>query len=193
MQKLFEFLRKLNTPLAYAIALIIIGALFILLPSAVLDILILLFGVLLILFSLIRITIYVSDKRGGVISFELLTDILLGICGVALTSMQSGVTHLICRVLGLIISLYALAKLLRHSKTVQIRDRRFWLTAAVYIALVVVGLWLGFFPLWPKVMAGIAALILAGKFIHDYIETKRDAHGKMENGVFYTDDFEDKT
>lgn len=193
MQKLFEFLKKLNTYPVYVTTLIIFGALFILLPSAVLDILILVLGVLVILFALVRITITVSDNKRGTVSIKLIADILLGIAGVALTSMQSGVTHLICRVLGMIISLYALAKLFRHSKGAHTRDRKFWLTAALYIGLVVVGLWLGFFPIWPKVMAGIAALILAGKFIHDYIETKRDAHGKMENGVYYTDDFEDKT
>ncbi len=193
MQKLFSFLKKLNTPLVYSAFLILFGALFIFLPKGVLDILILIVGLLMILLALVRLTITVSDSRGGTLSVELLTDIIIGIGGIALTAMQSSVAHLICRVLGIAIALYALVGLLRHSKAEEKRDRKFWLTASVYIALVTLGLWLGFFPLWPKIMTGVALLVLAGKFIYDEIEKRRDAHGKMENGTYYTDDFEDKT
>lgn len=193
MQKLFSFLKKLNTPLVYSAFLILFGLLFIFLPKGVLDILILIVGVLMILLALVRLTITVSDNRRGTVSIELLSDILIGILGIALTAMQSSVAHLICRVLGIVISIYALVKLLRHSRKVETRDKSFWLGASVYIALVIVGVWLGFFPLWPKVMTGIALLVLAGKFIYDEIEKRRDAHGKMENGTYYTEDFEDKS
>lgn len=192
MQRLFEFLKKLNTPLVYSALLILFGALFIFLPSEVLDILILTLGVLMILLALVRLTVTVSNSRGGTLSVELITDILIGIGGIALTAMQSSVAHLICRVLGVAIAIYALVKLIRHSKPRQ-RDKRFWLGASVYIALVTAGLWLGFFPLWPQIMTGIALLVLAGKFIYDEVEKRRDARGKMENGTYYTDDFEDKT
>ncbi len=193
MQKLFSFLKKLNTPLVYSAFLILFGLLFIFLPKGVLDILILIVGVLMILLALVRLTVTVSDSRRGTVSIELLSDILIGILGIALTAMQSSVAHLICRVLGIVISIYALVKLLRHSRRVEARDKSFWLGASVYIALVIVGVWLGFFPLWPKVMTGIALLVLAGKFIYDEIEKRRDARGKMENGTYYTEDFEDKS
>lgn len=193
MQRLFEFLKKLNTPLVYSALLILFGALFIFLPSEVLDILILTLGVLMILLALVRLTVTVSNSRGGTLSVELITDILIGIGGIALTAMQSSVAHLICRVLGVAIAIYALVKLIRHSKPEQKRDKRFWLGASVYIALVTAGLWLGFFPLWPQIMTGIALLVLAGKFIYDEVEKRRDARGKTENGTYYTDDFEDKT
>lgn len=193
MQKLFAFLKKLNTPLVYSLLLILFGALFIILPSEVLDILILIVGVALILLALVRLTITISDSRGGTLSIDLITDILIGISGVALIAMQSSVAALVCRVLGVIIALYALVKLLRYSRAEEKRDIRFWLGASLYIALVVVGLWLGFFPLWPKVMTGIALLVLAAKFIYDEFERRRDARGRMENGAYYTNDFEDKT
>lgn len=193
MQKLFAFLKNLNTPLVYSLLLILFGALFIILPSEVLDILILIVGVALILLALVRLTITISDSRGGTLSIDLITDILIGISGVALIAMQSSVAALVCRVLGVIIALYALVKLLRYSRAEEKRDIRFWLGASLYIALVVLGIWLGFFPLWPKVMTGIALLVLAAKFIYDEFERRRDARGRMENGAYYTDDFEDKT
>ena len=205
MQKPLDFLKKINNPLTYAIALCTVGLAFIILPNFVIDIVMMVIGALLIASAVLTIALSGEGTRGSLIDLflrrgVLLRSLLVLILGIVLITVRSSVSETVLDVLGGVIGLYALFKLIHPSHSTASRNFLWWVRTVWLIILIFIGIVLFLFPIWPKITAGIAALAVGIKLIFDAVGRNKaageegrsdDASGK--SGDYYTDDFVDKS
>ena len=210
MQNMREFFKKLNNPITYGIAFVVIGLAFILLPDMILDITITVIGALIFIFGLLNIIFIgreatahpiVAILGGGTI----LIGIMQIIFGVSLMIVRSAVGGTVCDVLGVLIMLYAGFKLFKISLKSAYHGRNYRIELTLYSLLLAIGLFVLIFPLYPHITAGGALIAVGAKLLADAIATKYDKNGKSEapgsaenreklnTGDYYTNDFVDKS
>ncbi len=195
MHKIIEFLKRINTPLALSIVLIIFGLSFVLLPEGVLDIAVAVIGAILLTFGIVLFA--TSGGSDGAVSRPSRRDTALSVAiaigGLALITMQSGVSVVICRVLGTVMLIYSALNLYKFNKTHPERDGAFWWETITSSIIILLGAWLGFFPSFPRLMSGIALIAVGIKMLIGALRPPKRGSSDGAKGDYYTDDFEDKS
>lgn len=196
MQNVLKFLKKLDTPLTYAIASLVAGLAFLLLPTLVLDILLVATGACVTLLAILHLAIDLAERGARpFLMLEVIRDIMFAVVGVSLCVLRSDISDTVCRLLGGIITLYTLFRLYKLSGVTE-HERAWWAELIITIVIAVFGAWLMLFPVYSQIMTGVALLIVGAKF---FIEAwkrkapKKPKGGTDDNGDYYTDDFVDKT
>ncbi len=193
MKKILDFLKKYDTPLTFGVILLAFGISFIFTPDKILDWLVLLGGTFIIVISLLKITVLVeSHDRSVMFVLAVLKECLYIVFGIMLIILKSGFASAVCSVLGIYITVSSILHLLKvASLPKSLRSVSWTADLLLTIALIVLGLWLTFFPLWPKILVGVAMIALGIELIgRTPLDKKSD---ESESGVYYTDDFVDKS
>lgn len=192
--KVLELLKKLNTPLALPIILGIIGVLFIVLPISILEIVFVIVGIGLLIFSVAKLAINAKEKQSGVFhTIKIVRDALLISLGFAMVFWRSALLSMLCRIVGGIISAFSGYKIYGLTRHNEKRDTRWGFTLAFTIVLMVVGISLFSYPIFPDIMIGIALVILSVRLILDAKKKDGKENDNADDGVYYTDDFVDKS
>lgn len=193
-EKITNILKKLNTPLAYAIILAIAGAILIIFPESVLSIFFIIAGAIVLAFSVSRLAIDAGENKAGLgYVFKIVTDSLFVALGLALIFWRTALLSMLCRTIGIAMTFWSIYKLYRLSKVEDRSKNRWALKLAATIILLVVGIALLAYPIYPDIMVGIALIVIAARLL---IDTKRKSDTNADNaedGVYYTDDFVDKS
>ena len=167
MEIILEKLKKFDTPLVWGIAAAVFGVCFILLPEAVLDVLLLITGILVIAIAILRL-ISLLTRPSRSISFIISTviNVIVLLFGISLATSRSGYAYSICTTLGAYLALLSLFRLVTaHRIPASGRDRTWWRGTVISALMLVLGLWLLIYPLWPKILAGVALLLLSAEFL----------------------------
>ena len=166
MEKLLESIRKFDTPLLWGIASLLFGILFILLPSSVLDIILLITGILVIILSLLRlISLLATPKRTVPFVISVVLNALIFFFGISLSMARSDYAHSICTTLGVYLSVLSFFRLVTSYRTpAEARGRSWWVDTVIACLMLAVGLWLVIYPVWPKILAGVALIVLSAEF-----------------------------
>jgi len=196
MQKFLNYLNKFNTPPVYGIICLVFGICFIALPDIVTDILIAIAGVLVILVSVMKLTLLLSKKGGGPFyTLEIIKVALYIFFGVTLISVGSNIAGSITSMFGVYLAVTSGIKIysLTHERSFD-KDKDWWIETVTSILLLVFGLWLLIYPAFPKIMSGVALIILGIKFLSPIISKKKNANRPYYDGKhIYTDDFTDRS
>lgn len=193
-KKILGFLEKLNTPLAYAILLGVAGLLLIILPKEILSIFFIAAGVFVLAFAVSRLLVDTADKSQGFgYVFRIISDSLLIALGLALIFLRTTLLAMLARLIGAVMIAWAIYRIYLLSK-VESREKKWGLRLASSIVLLVSGVALFAYPVYPDIMIGIALIILSFMFFTKIkkFEGMTDEQGNTD-GVYYTDDFVDKS
>ena len=167
MEVILEKLKKFDTPLVWGIAAAIFGVCFIALPPSVLDIILIITGILVIALAVLRLIVLLSRPSRSlpfIISTAINAIILL--FGISLVGSKSGYAYSICTTLGAYLTVLSLFRLVTaHRIAPDSRNKIWWRNTVASIIMMVMGLWLVVYPLWPKILAGVALLLLSAEFL----------------------------
>ena len=167
MEAFLEKLKKFDTPLAWGIAAAVYGICFIALPSHVLDIILLITGILVIALAVARLIVLLArpSRRFSFIA-ALVINALVLLFGISLTNGGSEYSGSICATLGTYLALLSLFRLVTAYRIpAEGRSKIWWRNTIMAVVMLVVGLWLVVYPVWPKILAGVALLTLSVEFI----------------------------
>ena len=206
MQKLANFLKKFNTPLAYAIFLILVGVAFIAVPKDVIYIVMMSGGGIIALVALIRIIVaFLEFDRTGpcTISFSVIKNGGIIMFGAVIMALAPWIPNILCRLIGFSLAGLAIFRLI---KLAFVRRKRvlFWIETVLTLLFFAFGIVLLVYPYLPtpEIMSGISLIGIASKIIYDLI---RKAHRKrkkkeeedsgvvVQYGVYYSMNYVDKT
>ena len=198
MRKLLTFLKKYDTPLSYGVVFLLFGAAFIFVPDMVLDWLVAIAGAFTVFVSAIKLAVLLDEHKRESRPFfpvEIIKAALLLFFGIMLLVLRSGFAEAICAVLGVYIVLCSGIHLFNASSAPVSKRGKAWMFDIVLtVLLLLFGLWLTVYPLWPGVLVGITLIIFGIELIAQESGKRKkedkDSHG---DGVYYTDDFEDKS
>ena len=205
MQKLLNFLKKLAHPIPSSALLCAAGVSFIVIPSALLDVVILVIGALIAALGISIITACaVESERGlGLVRYGgIFRGSLILLLGVSLMIMRSGVSSWVCTVLGILLTLYGIFKLSRPGRIVIDRSAGWYVETVVLVVIIILGVAIAIFPEYPKVTAGVAMLVFGLKMLSDAIIKITKSRGNTPPRVkksrkikedYYTTDFVDKS
>lgn len=195
-EKIANILRKLNTPLAYAIVSAVSGAALILLPAAALTILFAIIGAALLIFGAIGLTLECVERNGGI--FHTLAIIKYALIIMAGGSMIFRGVYLLIpfsRILGAGLLLFTIV----HLRSLYYNRGNgfiYYADTALTALLAVAGALLILTPHSHSIFAGAALLLLSIKLFFDIWRTRRKRSADKDNGtdgVYYVDDFVDKS
>ena len=167
MEIILEKLKKFDTPLVWGIASAVFGVCFILLPEKVLDILLLITGIHVIALAVLRL-ISLLTRPSRTVSFiiSVVINAIVLLFGITLATARSGYAYSICTTLGAYLGVLSLFRLVTaHRVAPSERDKNWWINTAISITMLVMGLWLVIYPVWPKILAGVALLVLSAEFL----------------------------
>ena len=106
---------------------------------------------------------------------------------------RSALLSMLCRIVGGILTAFSGYKIHTITKNNENRDTRWGFNLAFTIVLMVVGISLFSYPIFPDIMIGIALVILSVRLILDAKKKDKTENGAADDGVYYTDDFVDKS
>ena len=180
MKDLFKSLKKLDTPLAWGIASAVFGLCFILVPTAALDIILLITGILVIALGVVRlINLLVAPSGSVTFIISVVINAVILLFGINLSTARSGYAYSICTTVGTYLAILSLFKLISAFRiAAPSRNKSWWINTVISSLMLAAGLWLLIFPTWPKEMAGASLILLATEF---FIRAKnRTASGITE-------------
>lgn len=193
-EKLLGFLKKLNTPLAYALLLAVAGLLLVILPEEVLSIFFVAAGFVVSAFAVSRLVVDSADRsRSFGYTLRIILDAALIALGFSLIFLRTALVAMLARALGFVMSAWAIYRIYLLSK-IDSRGKSWGLKLASAIVFLVSGIALLAYPVYPNIMVGVALILIAAMFFTKIkgFEPKEE-EPKGEDGVYYTDDFVDKS
>ena len=198
MKKFLSFLKKHDTPLTYGVIFLVFGAAFIFVPEPVLDWLIAIAGAFVIFVSAVKLGVLLDEHKKETHPFfaaEVIKDALLLFFGIMLIVLRSGFAEAICAVLGVYILLTSAIHLYNASNAPLSRRGKSWVFDIVLsVLLILFGLWLIVYPLWPRVLVGITLIIFGAELVGQASTLKKEEKkDRLEDGIYYTDDFTDRS
>lgn len=198
MKKVMSFLKKYNTPLTYGIILLCFGLAFIFVPAGVLDWLVAIAGVFTVFVSGVKLAELLDKYKAAAIPFsipEIIKSALFLFFGITLIVLRSGFAKAICALLGLYLIAASVLNLIKSQAVPVPKRSASWIIDIVLsVLLIILGLWLVVYPLWPGVLVGIALTVFGAELIgQESTRRKKENKGSLEDGIYYTDDFKDKS
>ena len=192
-EKLTNILRKLNTPLAYAITSAIAGLLLILLPQTALAILLAIIGVIFLAFGVLGIIAESSEEYIGIFrTIALIKYTLIVIAGACMVFRGQYLLIPFCRILGAGILLYTIVHL-RALYFLRGKEATFYIDTILSVILTIAGVLLILTPHSHAIFAGAALLLLSAKLFFDIFGKGKRGKSNASEGVYYVDDFVDKS
>ena len=193
-KKLLEILKKLNTPLAYAILLAIAGLLLIILPEEVLEVFFIVAGILVSAFAVSRLVVDSADKNHSFgYTLRIIFDAALIALGFSLIFLRTALVAMLARSLGFVMAGWAIYRIYLLSK-VDSRGQGWGLRLASAIVFLVCGIALLAYPIYPNIMVGVALILISAMFFTKIKKFEiKDDEVPGKDGVYYTDDFVDKS
>ena len=109
--------------------------------------------------------------------------------------LRSGFAEAVCTLLGIYIVFCSAVHLFNSTSIPSYKRGKAWVfDVFLSILLILFGLWLIVYPLWPSVLVGVTLIAFGLELIGQASSLrKRDGKSDSEKQVYYTDDFEDKS
>ena len=108
--------------------------------------------------------------------------------------LRSGFAEAICAALGLYIVITSALRLYRASGVIPSRRNKSWLADVILsVLLIIFGLWLMIYPLWPGVMVGTTLTVFGIELIGQASTSNTKRKEETDDGIYYVDDFKDKS
>lgn len=195
--KVLNFLKKLNTPLTYAITSALFGVALLCLPSGALSVLFILCGTILTFFGVVGLVVVANDsdrsifRRIGIVKYGLLTAV-----GVSLAITRTYISPPLCHALGLGIAVWSAVHIYILYHTREPRDVKYYIDTILTSALAIFGVLLLITPTYLYILTGVALLLLSAKLIFDMCIARANTNKGTEakdDGIYYVDDFVDKS
>lgn len=195
--KALNFLKKLNTPLTYAIISATFGLALLFLPDGALSVLFILCGVILAFFGTVGLWVVIRGddrsifQRIGIVKYGLLTAV-----GVSLAITRTYISPVLCHALGLGIAIWSAVRIYTLYHTKGQRDAKYYIDTILTSTLAIFGVLLFITPTNLYLFSGIALILLSAKLIFDMCMARAKASNNRksgDDGVYYVDDFVDKS
>ena len=166
------FLKKLNNPITYAVAMCASGLAFIILPYGILDVSILILGALISTLAACLIAAWALSpedpdmpplmRQGAIFKSSAMLAF-----GVMLMLVRSSISRSVCTILGILLALYSIFRLSRPSRNTVERGAAWYIEGVILVSLIMIGSLVSIIPFMPKLTAGIAMLAFGAKLIYD--------------------------
>ena len=167
MRKIIDALKRIDTPLLWGIVCAVFGLAFILVPSSVLDWVLLAVGIPLLLMGVIRLIDSISAPRYSMVVYviSIVQSAFIVLLGLSLITSRTGVAVSVCSCLGAYIGFSSVLTIIRCTRASADRRDKVWYTEMTFaIILATFAFWISFFPTWPKQLAGVALLLVSAEF-----------------------------
>ncbi len=194
--KILNMLRKLNTPLAYAIFSAVFGLALLFLPDGAVAILFMVCGVILALFGTMGIIVTASDKDTVFRTIGIIKHALLIAIGISLYLTRTYISPPLCHAIGLGIAVWSLVQIYSIHHKSGTRDAFYYIDVVISSILAILGVLLLITPTYLHILAGITLLLLSIKLAFNIYQKRREKGNHRqdgENGVYYINDFVDKS